>query len=197
MSTNNESHSESDKYCCIPMHPWLTVVLDDFLDRLDPACIVWGRIAPHEYLPEIPDLLLLLTSDTITHENVQKVFAHYFGHGHVNDEKIDRLVTFLVQTRERWLVLTTSEGEETVEHSHTEELASTEITPEEWIGVGEAFRKLRVHCIISGELYGIEASDPIAYSAPFYEEVKASSMEEATEKLIKRDWEWYDAHFAG
>jgi hypothetical protein len=179
------------------MHPWLTVVLDDFLDRLDPVGIVWGRIAPHEYLPEIPDLLLLLTSDTITYENVQKVFAHYFGQGHVNHEKTERIVKFLTQTRERWLVVTTSEDEETVNHSNTEEFSSTEITPEEWIDAGKAFRKLRVRCVISGELYGIEASDPVAYSAPFYEEVKVSSMGEAIEKLINRDWEWYEAHEYG
>ena len=183
MSTNNESQTESDKYCCIPMHPWLTVVLDDFLDRLDPVGIVWGRIAPHEYLPEIPDLLLLLTSDTITHENVQKVFAHYFGHGHVNDEKIDRLVTFLVQTRERWLVLTTSEGGETWQ-------------PPTWIGKGLAFRELSVQDI-GANRFLILAKDPIAYGEDIFEQIEAESMEHAIKEIVKRDWEWYDAHFAG
>ena len=93
-----------DKNCCIPHHTWLTVLLDDYLDRLDPIGIVCGRIAPHEYLPEIADLLFLLTTNTITYDNVNKVFEDFFGDcHHPSDQATESIVEFLTQTRERWL----------------------------------------------------------------------------------------------
>ena len=83
----------------------MTVILDDFLDRLDPIGIVCGRIAPHEYLPEIPDLIFLITTNTITYENVNKVFGDFFGEcHHPDDRSTENLVDFLTHLREQWIV---------------------------------------------------------------------------------------------
>ena len=106
MGKKKKSNTSDDRYCCIPEHAWLAVVLDDYLDRLDPVRIVSGRIAPHEYLPEVPDLLFLLTTNTISRKNVKKVFEQFFGPGQISDENIVRIVEFLKQKREHWLVMT-------------------------------------------------------------------------------------------
>jgi len=101
-----KSNTPPDQYCCIPDHAWLAVVLDDYLDRLDPVRIVSGRITPHEYLPEIPDLLVLLTTNTISSKNVKKVFEQFFGPGQISDENSQRIAGFLTEKREHWLLMT-------------------------------------------------------------------------------------------
>ena len=106
MGKKKKSNTSDDRYCCIPEHAWLAVVLDDYLDRLDPVRIVSGRIAPHEYLPEIPDLLFLLTTNTISRKNVKTVFEQFFGPGQISDENSERIADFLTQKREHWLDMT-------------------------------------------------------------------------------------------
>jgi hypothetical protein len=101
-----KSNTPPDQYCCIPDHAWLAVVLDDYLDRLDPVRIVSGRITPHEYLPEIPDLLVLLTTNTISSKNVKKVFEKFFGPGQISDMNSERIADFLTHKREHWLLMT-------------------------------------------------------------------------------------------
>ena len=106
MGKKKKSNNSDDRCCCIPEHAWLAVVLDDYLDRLDPVRIVSGRITPHEYLPEIPDLLFLLTTNTISRKNVKKVFEEFFGPGQISDENAERIAEILTQNREHWLVMT-------------------------------------------------------------------------------------------
>ena len=85
MSKNRHFHLPYNNNCGIPEHAWLVVTLVDYLDRLDPIGIVNGRIAPFEYLPEIPDLLFLLTTNTITHDNVNAVFDKFFDEHAINN----------------------------------------------------------------------------------------------------------------
>ena len=111
MSRNRHFHLPYNNNCGIPEHAWLVVTLVDFLDRLDPIGIVNGRIAPFEYLPEIPDLLFLLTTNTITHDNVSAVFDKFFDEHAINNyDTTDRIVEFMSQKREHWLSMTTKEN---------------------------------------------------------------------------------------
>ena len=106
MGDKKKSHNPPDRHCYIPEHAWLAVVLDDYLDRLDPVRIVSGRITPHEYLPEIPDLLVLLTTNTVSRKNVKNVFEQFFGPGQISDENSERIADFLTEKREHWLLMT-------------------------------------------------------------------------------------------
>ena len=121
MSTKRRFHTPYDKNCCIPHHAWLVVILDDFLDRLDPIGIVCGRIAPHEYLPEIPDLLFLMTTNTITYENVNKVFEDFFGDCcHPDDQATERIVDFMTEKREQWLFMMNSDDSSRSSYQQTD-----------------------------------------------------------------------------
>jgi hypothetical protein len=70
------------------------------------ATALTARITPHEYLPEIPDLLVLLTTNTISRKNVKNVFEQFFGPGQISDENSERIADFLTQKREHWLFMT-------------------------------------------------------------------------------------------
>lgn len=90
-------------YCSIPFHAWLVVDIDDFLDDLDPLGIVNNRYRPHEYLPEIPDLLFLLATDSISHDNINAVFDKFFGDSYCPGDYTEKLYQFLVEKRTWWL----------------------------------------------------------------------------------------------
>ena len=93
--------------CSIPEHEWLTLELDDWLDDIDPMGIVCDRVRPHEYLPEIPDFIRMIVTDTISTQGVEDVWTRYFGHplGPYASVTTENLVNGLHHYRREWLAL--------------------------------------------------------------------------------------------
>lgn len=59
---------------------WLVLAVDDFMDGADPMGIADRRHRPHEYSPELPDLINLIVNDSVTIQAIDGVFKEYFGH---------------------------------------------------------------------------------------------------------------------
>ena len=160
--------------CGIPEHEWLVIELDDALDDLDPMGLVDDRHRPHEYQPEIPGLIRMIVTDTLTETGVKDLFMRFFGdplHAAVSMAELHGCVK---EVADRWHDL-------------------VERTARSWHGEGELWRSIWVQQHgVDGTWTATFIGACIGYINDMTETLEGcTSLEEAVAAAQKIDWDYH------